>query len=254
MMKNWNSAVDKFLDEWKSKKWFEGALLSGSYAAGTQSRNSDVDIMIVLSDKIKWQQRGNLVVDGFLLEYIANPASLWRKSFEDDFKSGKKVWVSMFAIGKVLFDKNGLVVKLKEEAEDIIKKTFRKMDTKEIEMAKFHLWDGLNKLESLSEEGFSKYSPLYYLHLSKIINFYASFVRISIPAVSKLYRFLNDPGFRNKYKMEGFSDRKFIYMVNDCLEDYLSLTAIERLNQYVIEKMGGFEIDGWTFRTKFETK
>ncbi|MDP2861070.1 MAG: nucleotidyltransferase domain-containing protein, partial [bacterium] len=72
-MNDWNSAVKKFLEHWANKKEFEGAVLSGSYAVETQSKNSDIDVMIVLSDKTKWWQRGNQVVDGFLIEYIADP-------------------------------------------------------------------------------------------------------------------------------------------------------------------------------------
>lgn len=253
-MKNWNLAVNKFLEEWAIKNEFEGALLSGSYAVGDQSKSSDIDIIIVLSDKIKWWQRGNLTIDGYLIEYIADPVSLWEKSFEDDYNSGKKVSVSMFAIGKVLLDKNRVVAKLKEKAESIMEKPFRKMETREIEMAKYHLWDGINKLRNLFEGGFSRYSPLYYLHLSKIINFYASFMGISVPAVAKIYEFLNDAEFRDKYKLGGFTDEEFVKMVNNCFENYSSLETIEKLNAYVIGKLGGFEINGWTLRTELKTE
>lgn len=125
-MNNWNLAIKKFLEQWTIKKEFEGAILSGSYAVGNQSKNSDIDIMIVLSDKTEWWQRGNLVVDGFLIEYIADPASMWTKSFGDDFNSRKKVSAGMFAIGKILHDKNGVVSKLKDEAETVMKKPFKK--------------------------------------------------------------------------------------------------------------------------------
>lgn len=197
-MNNWNSALKKFLGQWSTKEKFEGAILSGSYAVGLQSKNSDVDIMIVLSDKTKWWQRGNLIVDGFLIEYIADPAFMWRKAFNDDYKSGKKVSAGMFAIGRILLDKNGLVAKLKQEAKAIIKKPLKRMGGRDIEMAKYHLWEGLEKLKVLADGGFVKYSLLYYLHLNKILNFYAGFTGISIPAVAKIHSFLNDNRFRKK--------------------------------------------------------
>jgi len=251
-MNNWNSAVRKFLEQWTNKKEFEGAVLSGSYAVGTQLKNSDIDIMIVLSDKTEWWQRGNLVVDGFLIEYIADPTFMWKKAFDDDYNSGKKVSVNMFAISKVLLDKNGVVAKLKEEAEAVMKKPFKKMETRDIEMAKYHLWNGLEKLKELFSSGFVKYAPLYYLHLSKIINFYASFVGLSIPAVAKIYKFLNDSEFRKKYKLEGFADEKFVSLINDCLENYTSLEAIRKLNVFVLDKLGEFKINGWELRTEIK--
>lgn len=251
-MNNWNFAIKKFLEQWTNKKEFEGAILSGSYAVGAQSKNSDIDIMIVLSDKTKWWQRGNLVVDGVLIEYIADPAPMWKKTFEDDYISGNKVSANMFAIGKILLDKNGVVAKLKEEAEAVMRKPFKKMETRDIEMAKYHLWDGIQKLKELFNSGFVKYAPLYYLHLSKIINFYASFAGLSVPAVAKVYKFLNDSEFRKKYKLQGFDDEKFVSLFNACLENYSSLEAIEELNAYVLDKLGKFEINGWELRTEIK--
>ena len=56
-MKNWNFAINKFLEGWKGEEEFEGALLTGSFAVGSQSASSDIDIMIVLSDKTECWQR-----------------------------------------------------------------------------------------------------------------------------------------------------------------------------------------------------
>ena len=251
-MKNWQITINKFLDQWKDKTEFEGAILSGSYAVGLQSVSSDIDIMIVLSEGTKWWQRGNQVVDGLMVEYIADPVSMWRKAFEDNYNSRNKVSISMFAVGKVLFDRNGTVSGLKKEAELFMKKPYKKMETREIEMAKYHLWDGIEKLRNLFEKGFVEYAPLYYLHLSKILNFYANFVRISVPAVAKTYRFLNDAEFKGKYKLEGFTDMDFVSLMNDCLKNYSSLGAIETLNAYVINKLGGFEPNGWVLKTEIK--
>lgn len=249
-MNDWHTTIEKFLSDWEKREEFEGALLSGSYAIGTQTETSDIDIMIVLSDKTKFWQRGNINIDGFLIEYIADPASMWQKSFEDDFNSGKKVSVCMFAVGKILVDKNGSVSKLKEQAEAIMKRQFNRMDKREIEMAKYHLYDGLDKLQGLEKGGFIQYAPLYYLQLSKIVNFYAAFVGISVPATAKFYKFLNNSDFREKYKLEGFSDQQFINLVNGALTNYSTLTKIADLTSYVLNKMGGFEINGWVLKTE----
>jgi len=249
-MKGWTQIVEKFLKQWKDRKEFEGAILCGSYAIGCQKENSDIDVMIVLSDKTKWWERGNVKIDGYLIEYIADPVFFCKKSFKDDYDLGKKMSVGMFAVGQVLVDKSGVVAKLKSEAEAIMKKPFKKMGRREIEMAKYHLYDGVSKLESLSGKGFIKYAPLYYLHLSKIINFYASFKRIQIPATAKIYRFLSDGEFRKGYELEGFSDKKFVRLVNKCLKEYTFIKNIVKLNDYVLDKTGGFNVDGWRLRTK----
>jgi predicted nucleotidyltransferase len=252
MNNNFDLAVEKFLDKWATLDEFNGAILSGSYAVGTQSNNSDVDIMIVLSDKTDWWQRGNLIVDDIMIEYIADPAAMWKKAFDDELKSGSRVSVSMFAIGKVLLDKSGEVAKLKAIAEQIMSKPLPKLEGRALEMAKYHLWDRLTKLQHIKQDGFVQYAPMYYLHLSNIIGAYAKFLGIPIPSTSKLYRFLVDSDFRTKYKLEGFNDDYFVDLIKSCLENYSNIDAIEKVTNYVMDKLGGFNINGWELRTKIE--
>ena len=153
----------------------------------------------------------------------------------------------MFAIGIVLFDKNGEAKKLKEEAERLVRTKLKGMNNNQIEMAKYHLWDGLSKLRNQADEKFFGYAPLYYLQLNKIISYYAKFSGVDMPATAKLYKHLNDDDFRKKYKLEGFKDVKFVKLVNLCLENQ-SLNDIEDLTNYVLKELGGFEIDGWVLK------
>lgn len=71
-MKQWKVALDKFLERYIHQSWFEGALLSGSYASGNQNKFSDIDVTIIASNDINWQEKSNCFVDGFLIEYIIN--------------------------------------------------------------------------------------------------------------------------------------------------------------------------------------
>lgn len=253
-MSDWNKTVEKFLEEWNKRDDLEGAILSGSYSVGTQSENSDIDIMIVLSDKDKWWERGNKEIDGYLIEYIADPASFWEKAFDDELKSGNRVSVSMFAIGKVLIDKTGEVARLKAKAEEIMGKPLPKLEGRTLEMAKYHLWDRMTKLQHMRQDGFVQYAPMYYLHLSNIIGTYAKFLGISIPSTSKLYKFLEDNEFREKYKLEGFNDDYFVSLAKSCLENYSNIESIEKATKYVMDKLGGININGWILKTEIEEK
>ena len=49
-MKNWQKALDKFLEKYKNEDWFEGAVLCGSYASGNQNEFSDIDVHILIND------------------------------------------------------------------------------------------------------------------------------------------------------------------------------------------------------------
>jgi hypothetical protein len=189
----------------------------------------------------------------FLIEYLADPAYLWRKSFKEDFAAGRKVSVNMFAIGKIILDKNGIVASLKEQAEGIMKKPLRGMSTREKELAKYCLYDGLSKLRALADDVFGQYALLYYDHLNRILAAYASFERIAAPNPAKVHKFLNDEGYRRDYRLKGFADSKFVGMVNVCLKDSLSLEAVEQLTEYVLRRLGGFKIEGWELRTELNS-
>ena len=42
-MQKWEKALDKFLQRYINKPWFEGAVLCGSYSTGNQNKFSDID-------------------------------------------------------------------------------------------------------------------------------------------------------------------------------------------------------------------
>mgnify|MGYP003799691639 FL=1 len=101
--------MDDFLKDWHKVPEFDGALLTGSYATGTPSAQSDIDVMLVLSDQATYYQRGNCLHKGLMIEYIAQPKSEWQHSFVKDQKNRTKLSTSMFTAGKVIFDPKGLV-------------------------------------------------------------------------------------------------------------------------------------------------
>jgi len=61
-MQNWQKALKKFISNWENKKFTQGAILTGSYAVGNQTTNSDIDVHIVLNNDVKWRERGNLMI------------------------------------------------------------------------------------------------------------------------------------------------------------------------------------------------
>ncbi|MBO8174400.1 MAG: hypothetical protein H0Z18_03995 [Thermococcus sp.] len=80
----------------------------------------------MLSDNVDWRERGNLVIDGVLIEYFANPVKQIKYYFEKEFKQNKRSTARIITIGKVLFDKTGIAEELKKEALKYMKKPFEK--------------------------------------------------------------------------------------------------------------------------------
>ncbi|ALM75203.1 nucleotidyltransferase domain-containing protein [Thermococcus barophilus] len=248
---NWQSALDKFLKDWKDKDFVEAALLTGSYAVGLQTKYSDVDVYIVLSDKVDWRERGNLVIDGVLIEYFANPVKQIRHYLEKEFKQNIRSTARIITISKVLFDKTGIAEELKKEALEYMKKPFEKPDEVWVEIVKYHLWDMLDSLKDAEERNDPSFSYLYHLTLNKALESYSKFLCVEIPPVSKAYRLFTDEKFRKAYMFEEFPDKEFVKLFLSAMKSK-KLRDLELVIEHIFDKIGGFNINGWRLRTKTE--
>lgn len=251
VMHDWEKALFKFLEKWIDRKDVIGIVLVGSYAVGNPSAHSDIDVHIILSDDVKWRERGNLYIDGFLIEYFANPIHQLRKYQEDGLKVGRKTDPRMFATGKVILDKTGAARKFQQESRNNLQKKFKKLDKARIETAKYTLWDQLDDMKDVRTNKSSHFLYLYSLQLETLLTVYARFLGAEIPARAKLPKFFNDIEYRDKYNIQKFPDRKFVEHFMDCLYK-ANFAKLERITNYVLDKMGGFNIDGWKLKTPAE--
>lgn len=248
---NWQTALNEFLKEWKEKEFVEAALLTGSHAIGVETKHSDVDVYIVLSNDVDWRERGNRIINDVLIEYFVNPPKQIKHYFEKEFKQNKRSTARIVTIGKVLFDKTGIIEELKREALEYMKKPFKKPDDVWVETAKYFFWDSLDGLKDAKERKDPSFSYLYYLTLNKALEVYSKFLCVEVPPASKVYRLFIDENFRKAYLFEKFPDEKFVSLFLEAIEDE-ELESLEELILYVFDKMGGFNIDGWKLRTKTE--
>lgn len=190
-----------------------------------------------------------MVVDGFLIEYFANPLHCLKEYMENNHKERKRTDARMFVIGKILFDKNGEVEELRQTARKQMKRKFESLTKFKLELTKYFLWDGMDNLKDLFSQESPNLNFAYYLFLNEIIKTYATFLRVEVAVSAKIYKFFTDNKFRNKYKIEKFPDGVFVKKTIDCMKK-IELENIQELNDYVLKKMGGFEIDGWKMRSK----
>ena len=230
------------------KDFVEAALLTGSYALGFQTPSSDVDVYIILTDDVDWRKRGNVLVNGVLIEYFANPVRAVRRYFKDEHSKNKRNTARIILIGKVLFDKTGIIETLRAEAEKYMGKPFQKPEEARIELAKYVLWDALDSLKDAEEREDPSYSYLYHLTLREALESYARFLGTEIPPASKVYRLFSDEAFRKAYLFPDFPDNEFVSLFLRAMRE-VRTENVEALISHVLGKMGGFSIDGWKLRT-----
>jgi hypothetical protein len=252
-MDDWEQALNAFLDSWRSKPEVIGAMVCGSFVTGSPSKHSDIDVHIVLDDKVDWRERGNKIVEGFLIEYFANPPKQFRRYFQEDYGDNDRSAATQFATGRIIFDEAGVIAHLKKEAAEWLVKPFAPVSETSLELSKCILWDNLDNLQAAFEQDAPDFSYVYHQTLQRIYVSYARFMRQPIISFSKTYGCLSCPKTaKRKYLMEPFPDKEFLEMFFAGVkeEDHPKmLRYVESLTNYVMEKFGGFHIDGWKFRS-----
>jgi predicted nucleotidyltransferase len=241
-------SINKFLASWKKKPGYMGALLTGSYAVGTQNEFSDIDIHIVYANGTGWRERGNIKIDGYLFEYFANPISQYDAYMKKEFSNGKNHTARMFVVGQILEDTTGDVARLKKEGKVYLSKKLQKSGKIQNELAKYSIWDGVDELQG--KEG-ANFTYLYALTLNKIFESYCEFLGVEKMAPSKVYRYFTDAKFRKNYGVNDFPDSQFAGLFVRAF-DAQSLGNVRKLAMHAQKIMGGFDIDGWKLKTKIE--
>jgi len=192
-MEKWEQALDRFLADWRSRHDVVGVLVCGSYVTGGPSKRSDVDVCIILSEGVEWRERGDRVVDGYLIEYFANPANQIRSYFRSDHRRGRTNNATQYATGRILLDRGGEAARLKEEAREWLKTPLSKMDPGGVSYAKYGLWDSLDNLQDACEAGSLSFYAAYYDCVIATAQEYSRFLGYPAPPAHRIHELLTNP-------------------------------------------------------------
>lgn len=147
-MEKWEIALNKFLEQYINEDYFLGAILTGSYATGNNDINSDIDIFIVTKDTTNWRERGNKLMEGYLIEYFINPVRQVLKEQEEGFKDGGIATTLIFAGSKILYDKDGTIEKLVNKAKEDLNKEINPIPKFKWKMNCYTIWHSFYELNS----------------------------------------------------------------------------------------------------------
>lgn len=249
-MKKWEAALDKFLKPYIHQPWFEGALLSGSYACGNQNRFSDIDVTIIGSNDLNWQEKSNCYVDGFLIEYIINPIWRFEKYMDESLKDHDYTSQNLILYGKILFDCHGEIKKLQKKALAQIQKPFEPISDYDKSFIKYYLWDRYDELQSLYHKKLH-IDLQYWLLVDALISAYYDFCNLPHIPHSKIELILNDKDFAERYHIKKMPEKAFCDKLMLCFKarnNKQKLSAVRKFYDYVLDVGGGFDIG--SFRGK----
>ena len=251
-MRDWEKALDKFLVDWRDREDVIGILVCGSYITGDPSRHSDIDLHIVTSDENDWRERGNKIVDGYLVEYFVNPSRQISEYFREDHQDNSISASTQFVTGKVILDRYGAVAELKKEAQDWINKEYKELDSTSVSIMKYALWDSLDNLRDLYEKKSGSFRYTYYGTLRSLFGFYSRYLRWEVYSPVRIVELLTDPKTQEKYLQSEYPDSVFRDLFIEAVSAFEKSTMIkylEKIVEHVFEQTGGFSIDGWALRT-----
>lgn len=249
-MENWQEALNTFLKRYEKEPFFEGALLCGSYACGNQNSFSDIDVNILVSNSQNWRERGNIKIDGFLIEYFINPINQIQQEFQLDLLRGRTTCATMFAYGKIITDKNGYVKKLQKEAKTFLKKAMPKYRMSDLALDFYLAWNTMDELNSLAKDKLSLGLVYNYL-LENLIILYFKANRIPKIPLTKIEKVFTNAAYAKRYHAQQLPNKKFISLFLLALQKQ-NIRNIRNLYNYVMDKLGGFDIAQFKMHSKLK--
>ena len=251
---NWEEKLNKFLEDFKYKDDIVGILVCGSYITGNPSSHSDLDVHIILNEKVDYRERGNKIIEGLLIEYFANPPKQIREYFKEDYKNIRPMSQTQFITGKILLDKTGEVQKLKEEAMKMLDKNYSDLNTGINELSKYEMWDMLDDLQDCLDNDREDFDFIYYCNLDKLISLYMKHIKYSYHKKTILGNITSEIA-RNKYLLKELPDEDIKNLIKNCI---LLKNQEERMKNYelltnkIFDLTGGFDIGAFKFKSSLD--
>ncbi len=237
----WEQALNKFVAKYQKQKDVLAILLVGSYAVGNNNKYSDIDIYIILDNKAKYQERGNKLIDGYLIEYFINPYNKVIKYLQEDQIKHRCAMANMLLNCRVIMDRNNIVPKLKQEA-----KYYNELKKDKDPMKYYACWCAYD--EYLAAKYHNKMQ--YYICLKYLIEAYLYNNGYYLIPELKIERFFKDKHYRDNYQIGTFPNNKFNELVIACFNKP-NKTNLKNLYEYVL-KDGQFTINNFKIYNEIE--
>jgi len=164
-----------------------GVLAGGSRLRGEGDANSDLDIVVVISNPQR--RRWNLMITGVEIEMFINPPFRMRRYFEEERLSGRGQMSHLCATGQVVFDPQGEMAAIQSEARAILEAGPPPLTEQERWQFRYHAADSLRDIEDVRMKDEETTGLLLALVLFQLIDYH---YRISGRWLHKRKRVMSD--------------------------------------------------------------
>ena len=238
----WKIALEEFIKGYKDNPDVIAALLVGSYAVGNQNDKSDIDVYVILKDEAKWCERGNKLVNSYLIEYFINPICKIKEYMLGAKQGHGGAMANMLINGKILFDKVGIVEELRNEAL-----VLREADEYEKNPMKYYAcWCAFDEYEAAEYHN----EMQYYICLKYLIEAYLANNGYCVLPDQKIEKFFKNDEYRMRYNIGRFPNNEFNELVIKCFDEP-NHDNLKALYDYVIND-GCFDINNFVYRNELK--
>jgi predicted nucleotidyltransferase len=252
-MENWEQAARHFIEQCDFSREIDAVFLTGSYAAGNADAFSDIDLYIVLNERATYRERGTKRIDGFLVEYFANPVRQIKKYIDSSYGNANMIEINMILNGTVLMDKNSAAEELRAYCREKDIRNFPAADEGYSKMSLYLLWDALDELTRASECKSTDFMMQYYAFVLQAFNFYSRYIRSPIPNNYHLFKWLDDEKYFNRYGLPAHGDPVFSNLVLNalkCTDASFCFDQAGIIYHYIADKLGGLDADNFSMRSE----
>ena len=240
-MRKYLNIIDKFVKEmgYHINPHFLGIYFYGSSLTGFVNENSDIDLHVIFNNSDTTHiYRGIHYIEGSKIEYFEKCINDLYLSVENDIKERNIAWYSMLGCSLILYDRTGLLNKLKEYTLDVYKDGLPKLDNEDIMEYISIINNRIEKLKIACNNDDGNFYNLFHLTIEKIRRLHHAINGYPTINTSKIYKIYKNDEYRKTYYSGEFVSEEFKNMYFNLIEDRNSdknklLNNIEQFYNYV---------------------
>ena len=238
---NFQTALQKFVSKYKTKKEVIGIFLTGSFVHSKPEKNSDLDVYI-LTKSGNFRERGNTWIDGVEIEYFINSVKQVNYYFQEEKLKGHPATAHMFVNSKILYEKGNELRSLMKKAQKFLNLPRNQMSKVSKELVKYQIDD----LEKDLEDVYEKKDDFAFEQISMKI------LEESLEAFLKIKR-KNDEKSKRLLPFLEKLDPYFSNLYSEILLAKISKGKFEKLRElvhYIEDLLDGKRSKEWKLRSK----
>lgn len=206
-------ALDAFAEKmgYKNNPNVLGMVFYGSFLTGYSSKDSDVDVHIIMANTTKLV-RGVTHILGFKIEYFEKPILDLYLTAENEINIQNNALLAMIGCGEIIFEQKGIVGALQDYIQIRYAKPLPVLEENEAKEMVCIIDNRVIRLQKMFEQDHEDFDHCYHVFLDKIMKFYHRLLGCPDIPPEKVRRIYTDAAYRKSFCKDYLPEEEFILM------------------------------------------